>query len=78
MRTALVLLLLLMLAGAVQAQTPTPNEYIYATLTGGQMTRFDYSTTASDVYTAAILTGLLVSLWGMFFIGVFIVRKDRK
>jgi len=63
--------------GAVSAQTPTPNEFIYATLTGGQMSRFDYSATASDVHIANLLTALLVSVWGMFLVGVLVLRKTR-
>lgn len=78
MRVMLVVLLVLLVAGVVSAQTPTPNEFIYATLTGGQMSRFDYSATASDVHIANLLTALLVSAWGMFFTGVFVFLKRNR
>lgn len=39
----------------------------------GQMTRFDYTSTAGDVHIANLLTWLLYSLWGMFFFVVFVL-----
>lgn len=80
MRYAAVLILLLGLATAVSAQTATPgvSESIYATLTGGQVTRFDYSATVSDVHLANLLTAFLVSIWGMFFVSIWAFRRAKK
>ena len=64
--------------------TPTPEPFVYSTtqpeITGtpGQMTRFDYVVTASDVHIANLLTWLLYSVWGMFFFGVIVVFVMRK
>jgi hypothetical protein len=82
MRWLIVGLLVLWLVTGVSAQTATPDplsESIYATLTGGQVTRFDYSATAAEVHIANLLTALLVSIWSMFFLGVIVlVQRNRR
>lgn len=51
---------------------------VYATLTDGQVTRFEYSATAASVHIANLLTLLFLSMWAFFFIGVFIVSRGNK
>lgn len=90
MQRYLVSLLMLALTGVVSAQTETPTPvlsvsgpYVFATLTGGQMSRFDYVASAGSVHISNLLTALLFSLWGMFLLTVFIVaavlwKRRRK
>jgi hypothetical protein len=81
MRLLIVGLLLFVLVTSVYAQTATPDvisESIYATLTGGQVTRFDYSASASDVHIANLLMALFFSLWAMFLFGVLVLYKRKK
>lgn len=80
MRWLVVLTWVLLGGGLVNAQTATPDfsEVIYATLTGGEVTRFDYVTTASDVHTANLLTLIVISVWAMFIFFVLVVWKSRK
>ena len=63
-------------------QTPTNPPWVFSTiapLTGtpeGQLTRFDYVTTSSDVHIANLLTALLYSIWGMFILALLLhIRK---
>lgn len=84
-RAGLVLMLLLWLAGVAAAQTPTPTATlsyeasIYATVVGGQVTRFDYVATAQDVQISNLLFLLFVSIWGFGLFGIFVYwRGGRK
>lgn len=81
-RVVLALMLVMGLAGVAAAQTPTPtlsyDASIYATVVGGQVTRFDYVTTAQDVQIANLLTLLLVSVWGFFLVFVFVYGRGSK
>lgn len=43
----------------------------------GQITAFDYAASAADVHLANLLTMLLVSVWGFFLFGVFVLVKYR-
>jgi hypothetical protein len=58
--------------------TPTAEPWAYITLTSGQMTRFDYVATASDVHISNLLLLIFVSVWGFFLTGVFVVWKANK
>lgn len=71
-------LVFFVVTGAVFAQTATPGASIYATLTSGQTTRFDYNITASDVQIANLLTLILLSAWAFFFMGMFVFIRSRK
>ena len=74
MRYLAIAFMMMCFATFAQAQTPPSNsEEIYATLTGGQVTRFDYAANADDVHIANLLTALLVSIWSMFFFVLFVV-----
>lgn len=65
-------------------ETPTPEPWVFATLEPavtdepGQMTRFDYVTTAAEVHIANLLTMILVSLWGMFLFQVMFFARRNK
>lgn len=72
-----------------ETATPTPTEtpapYVYATVPPsdgtppGQMTRFDYVTTAGDVHIANLLTIDVISSWGQFlFTVVFLSGLARR
>lgn len=69
-----------------ETNTPTSEPFVHMTMppdTGtpeGQMTRFDYTSTAGDVQIANLLTLLVYSLWGMFFFGIvgLIILVRRK
>jgi hypothetical protein len=58
--------------------TPTAEPWAYITLTSGQLTRFDYVATASDVHISNLLLLIFVSVWGFFLTGVFVVWKAKK
>ena len=58
--------------------TPSPAPWVYATVASGQLTRFDYVASASDVHIANILTLIVFSAWAMFFFGVFVLWRTRK
>jgi hypothetical protein len=61
-----------------ETYTPTPEPWAFATTASGQLTRFDYVATASDVHIANIITLLIFSLWAMFFFAVFVLWKGHK
>lgn len=44
----------------------------------GQITAFDYIASAGDVHIANLLTGLLLSLWGMFVFVVILLVRVKK
>jgi hypothetical protein len=63
--------------------TPTPTStdvpFIHVTMIPGdgtpvgQMTRFDFTSTAGDVQIANLLTWLLYSVWGIFLFAVIVL-----
>lgn len=59
--------------------TPTPlaEIFVYATLTGGQATRFDYVSSAGEVHIATLLTMLLISSWAIFLFAMFVMWKRK-
>lgn len=66
-------------------ETATPEPYVYATIMPsdgtppGQMTRFDYTSTAGDVHIATLLTLDVLSDWGQFlFTVVFLSALARR
>jgi hypothetical protein len=65
-------------------ETPTMPPWVYSTiapLTGtpeGQLTRFDYVTSAADVHIANLLTALLYSIWGMFIIFLLLHLRGKR
>jgi len=77
-QSAILLMLLTTVPVFAQTDTPTPDIYIYATVTSGQMTRFDYVVTGGSVQIGSLLTLLLFSMWGMFFLGIFVFLKGKK
>lgn len=81
------ILFVFLLTGVVSAQTETPtptftiplSQHVFATVTSGQMTRFDYIATAGSIHIANLLTLIFASLWGMFLFIVFVlVKRGRK
>jgi hypothetical protein len=58
--------------------TPTDAPWVEITLTTGQMTRFDYVASASDVHVGNLLLAIFVSLWGFFLSGVFFWWKAKN
>lgn len=78
MRWLLAFTWVLLGVGLVNAQTATPDfsEVIYATLVDGQVTRFEYSATASDVHIANLIMLILFSVWGMFLFGVSVYARQ--
>jgi hypothetical protein len=75
-----ILVALVFMAASVSAQTATPGAEaaIYATLTGGQLTRFEYSATASDVQIANLLMLIFLSVWAFFLTGVFVLVRNKR
>jgi hypothetical protein len=61
-----------------ETTTPSPEPWVYLTVTSGQLTRFDYTASASDVHIGNILTALVFSLWGMFLFAVFVLWRSRR
>ena len=61
-----------------ETHTPTPEPWAYITLTSGQLTRFDYVATTSDVHNANIITLTIYSIWAMFLFYVFVQWKAKK
>jgi len=61
-----------------ETQTPTPEPWAFITLTSGQLTRFDYIATASDVHIANVLSLILFSAWAFFLSAVFLWRRLKK
>lgn len=64
------------------APSPTPIGVIFAIdpsakygMHEGQITKFEYSSEVADLVIFAVLTMLLVSMWGMFFFYLFRLRK---
>lgn len=59
--------------------SPTPEPFVYMTMVPeetdepGQMTRFDYTSTAGDVQIASLLTAQLLSQWAMFLFIVLVM-----
>lgn len=78
------LLFAVAISAAAQTETPTPTPtatatpepYVYATVLPpdgtppGQVTRFDYVTTAGEVHIANLLTLDVISDWGVFLFNV--------
>jgi len=58
--------------------TPTPEPWVYITVTSGQLTRFDYVATASDVHIANLLALIFFSVWGFFLFTVFVLARYKK
>lgn len=79
MRWLVALTWVLVAVGLVSAQTATPefSEIIYATLVDGQVTRFEYVATVSDIQIANLLLAIIFSCWGMFIVLMFVVFKPK-
>jgi tellurite resistance protein TehA-like permease len=86
MRYVLAFLMTALIAtGAVaQTETPTPvlsiplsGSNVFATVASGQMTRFQYVATAGDVLVAVLLTLIVISVWGFFFVWVLVLRRTE-
>jgi hypothetical protein len=84
---------LVVFTSSAQTETPTPTAtatltpapYVFATIAPsdgtppGQLTRFDYVSTAGDVHIANLLTLDVISGWGQFLFSViFITALARR
>ncbi len=66
------------------APTATPLSYVWAIdpskrygSSNGQISAIEYGASAADIYLVSLLITLLVSVWGFFFFGVFVLVRYR-
>lgn len=89
MRILLLVILIGIITGVVSAQTETPtpvlsipvSEFVFITMVPyegtpeGQMTRIDYVVTAGDALIGLLVLFIVISLWGFFFVYVFLRHR---